>query len=670
MTGLLYGGDYNPEQWPEETWIEDAELMREAGVNLVTVAVFSWALLEPERGAYDFGWLDRVIDLLWSRGVAVDLATATASPPAWLVRRYPEILPVTAEGVRLEFGSRQHYCPSSPLFREAALRLCEQVARHYRDHPALAMWHVGNEYGCHVPACYCSVSAGHFRRWLGERYGGIEELNRAWGTAFWGQRYGAWDEIEPPRRMPAFPNPSQALDWWRFCSDAMLECFEAERDLLAELAPDIPVTTNFMGRFKPVDCWAWAGKEDVVTIDSYPDPGDPEAHVRAALDYDVMRSLAEGGPWLLLEHAPSAVNWRPVNVPKRPGLRRLWVHQAVARGSDGAMFFQWRAARAGAEKFHSGMVPHLGAVGRIWQETVDLGRELGKMAEIAGSGSRSGAAFLLDWESWWALEAPAHPSSGLDFQELLFAWYRRFFELNVAVDFAHPSSQLAGYRLVVVPSLYLASDETIASLTEFAEGGGVVVVGPFSGVVDEHDDARCGDETRALRRLLGVRVEEHWPLLPGDRAEVSFDDGESAVVIDWSEWIELEGAEPVARYSAGPLEGRPALVRNSLGSGAVYYCSAGLGSAGIEVLARRALAEAGVEPVVRAPAGVEACRRGSPRGSYLFLLNHNSHDVEVELPASGAVELLSGAVVGGSLPLAALGVAVLREPQSGPGEDD
>ena len=281
VRGLLYGGDYNPEQWPEEVWLDDARLMQEAGVNLVTLGVFSWALLEPKPGVFDFDWLDRVLDLLWSHGVAVDLATPTAAPTAWLVEAHPDMLPVTRDGVRLGFGSRRHYCPSSPHFREASVRIAEHLARRYSVHPALAMWHVGNEYGGHVEQCYCETSAAHFRAWLEARYGTIEALNHAWGTAFWSQRYGDFSQVEPPRRMPVGPNPTQALDWHRFSSDALLECYELEAAVLREQSPGIPLTTNFMFEFKACDYWRWSTREDVVSLDAYPDPNDPAAHVRS-----------------------------------------------------------------------------------------------------------------------------------------------------------------------------------------------------------------------------------------------------------------------------------------------------------------------------------------------------------------------------------------------------
>src|ERR687889_143500 len=224
---LAFGGDYNPEQWPESVWAEDVALMREAGVNLVSVAIFSWALLEPAEGSYQFGWLDRVLDLLHSAGIRVDLANASASPPPWFSRRYPESLPVTADGVRLSYGSRQAFCPSNPDYRRAAGALTEAIVQRYGGHPAVVLWHVHNEYGCHNAHCFCDVSAAAFRAWLRRRYGGLAELNAAWGTAFWSQRYYDWEEILPPRRSGTWVNPTQQLDYWRFSSPELLDCFRA-----------------------------------------------------------------------------------------------------------------------------------------------------------------------------------------------------------------------------------------------------------------------------------------------------------------------------------------------------------------------------------------------------------------------------------------------------------
>ncbi len=342
---ILYGGDYNPEQWAEEVWRDDVRLMRDAGVNLVSLGIFAWARIEPRPGAYDFDWLDRIMDLLDQHGVRDALATATASPPPWLARRHPESLPVSADGTTLWPGARQHYCPSSQAYRTAAAALVRRLAERYGHHPALALWHINNEYGCHVAQCYCDASAEAFRTWLQRRYGTIEGLNEAWATTFWSQRYDAWEEINPPRTAPSFVNPTQQLDYKRFSSDALLELYTMERDVVRALTPAVPTTTNFINF--GLDYWRWAEQEDIVSFDSYPDPADPRAHVTAALHYDIMRSLKAGQPWILMEQTPSLVNWRARNVLKRPGQMRLWSLQAVAHGADGVMFFQWRQSAAG-----------------------------------------------------------------------------------------------------------------------------------------------------------------------------------------------------------------------------------------------------------------------------------------------------------------------------------
>jgi beta-galactosidase len=319
---LQFGGDYNPEQWQPDVWDEDVRLMRTAGVTLATVGVFSWSRLEPFAGEYDFEWLDEVLDRLHAGGVGVLLATATASPPPWFSRRYPESLPVTAEGVRLHPGSRQHYSPSSAAYRRHALQLVEQMAGRYGSHPALVAWHVNNEYGCHVPRSFDEESAAAFRGWLSERYGTIAALNDTWGTDFWSQRYSTFQEVDPPRATPTFANPAQLLDFDRFSSDALLALYRAEAEVLRRLTPEVPLTTNFMGFFRNADYWSWAQHIDVITDDAYPDPADPESYVWLSAQRDLMRSLGEGRPWLLMECATSAVQWRPPNAPKPPGMYR------------------------------------------------------------------------------------------------------------------------------------------------------------------------------------------------------------------------------------------------------------------------------------------------------------------------------------------------------------
>lgn len=664
---LGFGADYNPEQWPPSVWREDMQLMREAGVNLVTVNVFGWAQLEPRPGVFEFGWLDEVLGLLHESGISACLATGTASPPPWLAALHPQTLPVTADGVRLAPGSRQHYCPSSPEYRAAAATLARRLAERYAQHPALAVWHVGNEYGCHVPACYCDVSAADFRRWLGERYGDLDTVNDRWSTAFWSQRYGDWDEIGVPRRMPAFANPGQQLDFARFCSDALLACFMAEREILREITPEIPVTTNLLSLWKPVDFFAWAAQQDLISHDSYPDPLDPATVADAAFNYDLMRSLGAGRPWILMEQAPNTVNWRLHNAPKPPGVMRLWSYQAVAHGADAVMFFQWRASAGGAEKFHSALLPHGGTATRTWRECSALGQELRKLGELRGSQVHADVALLLDWSSWWALEQQSHPSQLLWLTSQLRAHYAPLWQASIAVDVVHPQSSLAGYRLVVVPNLYLVTDRAVANLHEYASSGGHLLMSFFTGIVDDSDRVRLGGYPAPFTSLLGLRIGEFWPLGDGEPVQAEFAaDGKRFTAGFWADAIELTGAEALARYRDGELAGMPALTRHSYGAGRASY----LGTRPDEPAMRRIMLAAARDagagpPLAGLPPGVEAVRRTGRRGSHLLLLNHSGAEAEIALPAP-MTDLLTAAGPRARIRLGGRGVAVLRE---SPGEE-
>ena len=653
--GLAYGGDYNPEQWPREVWDEDVRLMAEAGVNLITLGVFSWALLEPREGTYEFGWLDDVLDRLHDGGISVDLATATASPPPWLSRAYPETLPMTHDGQRMWPGGRQAWCPSSPVFREKALALTEQMATRYGDHPAVVLWHVSNELGCHNAHCYCDVSADAFRRWLTDRYGDVASLNDAWGTAFWSQHYSDWAEVLPPRLAPTFPNPTQQLDFRRFSSDELLTYYVAERDVLRRHSPDVPVTTNFMvmAHFDKLDYRAWAPEMDVVSNDHYVLGESPDPHVELAFSADATRGLAAGEPWLLMEHSTSAVNWQPRNVAKLPGELVRNSLQHVARGADGVCFFQWRASRAGAEKFHSGLVPHAGTDTKVWREVVQLGAALDSLAEVAGTRVVADVAIVTDWQSWWACELDSHPSSDVTYLDRAHAVHRALWDRGVTADVVGPDADLSGYRLVVVPTLYLVTDAAARRLQEYVAAGGTALVTYFSGIVDEHDHIRLGGYPGAYRELLGLRVEEFFPLRKGE--SVTLDDGSRADV--WTELLHLDGADAVASYADGPVPGVPALTRNRFADGTAWYLGTRLDETATARLVDRLLAETGIEAPVAPTPGLEVVTRSDEASSFVFLLNHTTSHQDVELEGR---ELITGETVAGTLRVPAGAVRVVR----------
>ncbi|WP_402462471.1 beta-galactosidase [Isoptericola aurantiacus] len=663
LDGLGFGGDYNPEQWPAEVREEDVRLLQEAGVNVLSVAIFSWATIEPREGELDWTFLDETMDRLHAAGIRVALATATASPPPWLTRKYPEILPRLADGTVLHQGARQSYAVTHPVHREYALRMAARMAERYGDHPALALWHVDNEIGCHVPRDYSDAAAAAFRTWLADRYGSVEHLNTAWGTAFWSQRYGSFDDVLPPLTAPMFANPTQQLDFDRFSSDALLEYYRDLRDTLREITPRVPTTTNLMttSATKGMDYFSWADDLDVVANDHYTISADAERHVELALSADLARGVAGGEPWMLMEHSTSAVNWQPRNRPKTPGEMLRNSLQHVARGADAVMFFQWRQSQAGAEKYHSAMLPHAGTDSAVWRSTVELGATLGRLAEVRGSRVAARAALVVDYPAWWAAELDSHPTQDLRYMDEVRAWYTALWNRGVTVDVVTPRTDLDDYDLVVVPTLYLVDDAGAANLASAAERGAVVVVTFFSGIVDEHDHVRLGGYPGAFRALLGVRTEEFAPLQAGERvAVVGKAVGGDATADLWTEHTHVaDGTEVVATYDDGTLAGGAAVTRRDVGSGSAWYVGTRLDRAGLDALVTCLVEESGLTPEVAAPAGVEIVRRQAGDGTtWLFAINHTDEAAVLDTPSG--TELLTGSAVDGPLDVPAGAVRVLR----------
>ncbi|HEV7956543.1 MAG: beta-galactosidase [Microbacteriaceae bacterium] len=652
-TNLRYGGDYNPEQWTRETWIEDIELMKHAGINLVSIGIFSWALLEPREGEYDFSFLDDIMGLLADAHIDVDLGTPTASPPAWFFAKYPESRPVTRDGLPLGFGSRGMASPSSPEYRRAVAAIAGQLAARYAKHPALVMWHVHNEYGAPVSECYSEHSVVAFRQWLQVRYGSLDALNTGWGTTFWGQRYGEWSEVDAPRTSASVTNQTQRLDFKRFSSDALLACYTTERDVLRRFTPHLPVTTNFMVTNCPsVDYWKWAKEVDVVANDHYLKAERRDNHILLSMDADLSRSLARSEPWILMEHSTSAVNWQPRNIAKRAGqmARNSLAH--LARGADGIMFFQFRASRYGAEKFHSAMLPHAGQESRVWREVVELGRDLGSLLAVRGSRVHARVAILWDVESFWAQDLEWHPSADLDHRERIEAFYTVLWRRGVTIDFAHPHDDLSAYDLVLAPSLYLIDQAGADSIRSYVKGGGRLLVSYFSGIVDENDAVHDGPYPGAIADVLGIRIEEFLPFYAHQVA--TLDDGSTATV--WADDLALVTADAVVSFVDGPASGIPAITRNAFGEGSAWYVATRLDPAGLDSLIDAVLRDAGIISTPL-PDGLEVVTRSHTNTSFTFYINHSASDAEVD---STGTELITGTRHTGTVVVPAATVRVVE----------
>ncbi|MEV4570724.1 beta-galactosidase [Nonomuraea sp. NPDC049419] len=665
--GFAFGGDYNPEQWDRTVWKEDVRLMRQAGVNTVSLGVFAWASLEPEPGRYEFGWLDEVMDLLHDNGISVNLATPTAAPPVWLTHLHPEVFPIREDGQPFGFGNRLHYDPSSPIYREYAARITTKLAERYSFHPALAMWHISNEYG---PTSYGEAASVNFRHWLRRKYGTLDALNEAWTTRFWGQVYTDWEQVDVPHIPRTWMNPTRRLDFKRFTSDALLECYIAERDIVRSFRDDIPVMTNFMRFFRHADYWKWAREEDAAALDIYPNPAEADSHVSAAFNYDLFRSLKGGQPWMLMEQAASAVSQWKLNIVKEPGRMRLGSLQAVSRAADSVMYFQWRAGRGGQERFHSAMLPHSGPESRTFKEVTDLGREMKLLAPVAGTRSSADIAILFDWDGWWGLEEVfGLPRNDWSYTDTVMRHYTPLWERHHAVDVVSASSSLDGYKVLVVPNAYLIDDAGAARIKAFARDGGTVIMSFFSGVVDADNRVRPDGYPGAFRRLIGAKIDEYWPARPDESFTVEFTGestgefagGRRATSTWWRDDLHLESGTALATYADGLLAGRAAVVENRFGAGRVVYFATLLEQEAFGETVARVVAESGVRSRFEGvPAHVECSVRGDAAHEYVFLLNHSAES-GVSVPVGGeGTDLLTGRPVSGEVSLDPLGAAVVQ----------
>lgn len=666
---IWYGGDYNPEQWDAEIWKEDERMFKLAGIDVATVNVFSWALNQPDEDTYDFAQLDETMDRLYKSGVYTCLATSTGAHPAWMARKYPDVTRVDVQGRKRKFGGRHNSCPNSPTYRKYSVRMAGKLAERYKDHPGLLIWHVSNEYGGY---CYCDNCAAGFRKWLEERYGNLDALNKAWNTRFWGHTFYDWEEIVPPSELSEEWNGNRtnfqgiSLDYRRFMSYSLLECYKLEYEEIKKHTPDIPVTTNLMGFYPELDYFEWAKYLDIVSWDNYPSLDTPVSFT--AMTHDLMRGLKSGDPFMLMEQTPSQQNWQAYNSLKRPGVMRLWSYQAVARGADTVLFFQLRRSIGACEKYHGAVIEHVGHEHtRVFRECAELGRELEQLGDtLLDARTEAKIAIVYDWENRWATELSSGPTIALNYVNEVHKYYDALFQMHVESDMVSVEEDLSKYEIVIAPVMYMVKPGFAQKVEQFVAKGGTFITTFFSGIVNENDIVTTGGYPGELRKVLGIWAEEIDALFPDQKNQIVMKQAwgqlegqfECGLLCDL---IHSEGAEVLAEYGSDFYKGMPVLTKNSFGSGHAYYVASSPEASFLEGFLANLCDEKGIKPLLHAPAGVEVARRVKGDKEFLFLLNHNAESAEVEIGSEGKKDLLAGKNVKDSVTVPGRGVIILED---------
>ncbi len=665
---ILYGGDYNPEQWPEEIWKEDMRMFKLAHIDVVTLNVFSWAALQPDEVTYDFSKLDKIMEYVKENGLKVCFATSTGAHPAWMARKYPDILRVEHNGMKRKFGARHNSCPNSPTYRKYSVALATKLAERYKDYDNIVAWHISNEYG---GECYCENCEKAFRVWLHKKYGTLDELNRVWNTSFWGHTFYDWDDVVLPDMRSEEFNwdgirtnfQGISLDYRRFNSDSILECYKLERDAVKAYTPDIPVTTNLMGFYPALDYQKWAKEMDFISWDSYPSFGAETEN--NAMAHDLMRGLKGGKPFALMEQTPSVSNWHTYCALKRPGVMRLYSYQAAAHGADTIMFFQMRRSIGACEKYHGAVIDHVGNENtRVFREITALGEELTGLSDtLLGARTPAKVAVVFDWDNWWATVLSAGPSRCINYYEEIYQYYKALLNLHIPMDFVGVDDDLSGYKVVIAPMLYMCKDGYDEKIRDFVKAGGTFLTSYFSGYVEDHDLVITGGYPGRLRDILGIWVEESDAIPEGDAGikhtfaykNVTYP---AEVLCDL---LHTEGAETLSTYDNDFYAGMPVLTCNTFGSGKAYYVATRSNQDFYRAFLTDIMKEAGVEPLAEGSDKVEITLRENKNGSFLFLLNPTDESQEVTLKKAGT-DLLGGMTyqAGEKVVLPAKAVAIIQ----------
>ncbi len=660
---ILYGGDYNPNQWTKDIWQEDMRIFKDAHINTATINVFSWAKIQPSEHEYNFDELDEIVDMLSKENYDIVFATSTAALPGWMVRKYPEVMFTDYEGRQHKFGGRHNACPNSFVFKHYARELAYKLAERYADNPHVTCWHVSNEYG---NECFCENCQKAFRVWLKDKYKTIDALNRAWNMEFWGHTVYDWDDVVPPNALSdgigsektAFAGIS--IDYRRFYSDSQLACFKMERDAIKSVKPDAFVTTNLMGTFKGLDYFKWAKEMDVVSWDNYPSYDTPWSSI--AMTHDLMRGLKDE-PFMLMEQTPSQQNWQKYNSLKRPGQMRAQSYQTLAHGADTIQFFQLRRSVGGCEKFHGAVIAHVGNENtRVFREVAQLGAELESFGDrTLGSRNEAEVGLIFDWDNYWALEYTSGPSEDLKYVDQIHQYYQYFYKKNIGVDMIPVDADFSKYKIVVAPVLYMVKDGMKEALENFVKNGGILITTFMSGIVGQSDNVYLGGYPGPLREMAGVWVEEIDALAPEQKNKAKFADGSTAACGLLCDLMHLEGAKELAFYEEDFYAGMPAASKNTYGKGTTYYIATQFEEEGLAKILDQAVQEAGVSSVIPEETGLEVVTRVSDTTRFYFVMNFTDEEQILPESLTGKKDMISQKMTEHGMKLKKWDVLLLEE---------
>ncbi|MFK7834978.1 MAG: beta-galactosidase [Sulfitobacter sp.] len=535
---------YFPEHWPEDMWAEDAARMVAAGISWVRIGEFAWSRLEPTPGAFEWDWLDRAIEVLAHAGLKIILGTPSATPPRWMLSRFPDMLAVDAAGQLRGFGSRRHYCHSHTGYREAAAEMAAHLGKRYGRDPRITAWQIDNEYGCHETVLSYSVAARDaFRNWLAQRYQSPQALNRAWGNVFWSMEYDSFDEIELPNLTVTQPNPAHEMAFRRFASDQVVAWNGAQVAALRPLT-DAPLIHNYMGRELAFDHFALAADLDIASWDSYPigflsdrlegdaahksrylQQGDPDMQ---AFHHDLYRALNKGR-WWVMEQQPGPVNWAPYNPAPLPGMVRLWSWEAFAHGAEVVSYFRWRQAPFAQEQLHAGLLRADDQPATGLEEAALVARELADMPDV--DPVQAPVALIFDYASDWAWKTLPQ-GADFDYFRLVFDTYRALRRRGLSVDILPASAgpdDLTGYNALFAPGIASLPPPLVTAL---ATSGIPCLIGPRSNLMT--DEMSTALPLGPALPGMDARVTRVESLPPGVSRPVEGD----AALLHWVETIE------------------------------------------------------------------------------------------------------------------------------------